>query len=156
MTAHTSFDVQPSTRFGTWIRHQGPAFWTGIVGAVLLVCAATSTVGLAEQPDITVNFDQPDVALEWGTVTVWLMRGAAALAFVAVIGHRLRPSRLLAAPTAAAGLLAVGTTIYTLRAAADATIEGEPLHYITSFGAWFAFAGGALLLIAAAAQARTR
>jgi hypothetical protein len=149
MTAHTSFDVQPSTRFGSWVRKQGPAFWTGIAGAVLLVCAATSTVGLAEQPDITVNFDQPDVALEWGTVTVWLMRGAAALAFVAVIGHRLRPSRLLAALAALAGALAIGTTIYTLRAVGDTDLD-----YITSFGAWFAFAGGALLLIAALALAR--
>jgi hypothetical protein len=36
MTAHTSFDVQPSTRFGVWIRRQGPAFWTGLAGVLLL------------------------------------------------------------------------------------------------------------------------
>jgi hypothetical protein len=156
MTAHTSFDVQPSTRFGGWVRQLGPAFWTGIAGAVLVLFAATSTVGLAELPDATVNFDDPELPLEWGTVTVWLMRGAAALGFAAVLAHRLRPSRAFAVLTAAAGLLAIGTTIYTLRAADDATLEGEPLRYVTSFGAWFAFAGGALLLIAAAAQARNR
>jgi hypothetical protein len=156
MTAHTSFDVEPSTRAGAWVRRQGPVFWTGIAGAVLLVFAATSTVGFGELPDVTVNFDDPDFPLEWGTVTVWLMRGAAALAFVAVLAHRLRPWRTLALLTGLAGLLAIGTTIYTLRAVGDATIDGEPLRYITSFGAWFAFAGGALLLIAAGAQARTR
>jgi len=156
MTAHTSFDVQPSTRVGAWVRRQGPAFWTGITGAVLLLFAATSTVGLAERPDLTVNFDEPELPLEWGTVTVWLMRGAAALAFVAVIAHRLKPSRVLAALAGAAGLLAVGTTVYTLRAVDDATLEGEPLRYITSFGAWFAFAGGAFMLIAALALMRRR
>jgi drug/metabolite transporter superfamily protein YnfA len=149
MTAQTSFDVQPSTRVGAWIRRQGPAFWTGIAGAVLLLFAATSTVALAEQPDITVNFDDPEMALEWGSVTVWIMRGATLLAFAAVIATRVRRSRVLAALTGLAGLVAIGTTIYTLRA-----VDDTELAYITSFGAWFAFAGGALLLIAALALMR--
>ena len=149
MTAHTSFDVQPSTRLGAWIRRQGPAFWTGIAGAFLLLLASGSTVGLAEQPDMTVNFDDPELALEWGTVTVWIMRAAALAAFVAVLGSRVRRSPVLGALAAVAGVAAIVATIFTLRAVDDSSLD-----YITSFGAWFAFAGGALMIIAGVALMR--
>ena len=149
MTAHTSFDVQPSTRFGAWVRRQGPAFWTGIAGAFLLFLASGSTVGLAEQPDMTVNFDDPELALQWGTVTVWIMRAAALLAFVAVLGSRVRRSRVLGALAALAGVAAVVATIFTLRAVDDSSLD-----YITSFGAWFAIAGGALMVVAGLALMR--
>jgi hypothetical protein len=148
----TSFDVQPTTPVGTWVRRLGPAFWTGLLGAVLLVFAQGSTLGLADVPDTTVNFDDPEIELTWGTVTVWVVRVAAAVALVAVIAGRLRPSRLLALLAGAAGVVAAGAAVTTLREMNDATIDGEPLHYITSFGAWFAFAGAALLVLYAIAQ----
>ena len=73
--------------------------------AVLSVLGWWAWLRLSPQrTDMTVNFDDPELALEWGTVTVWILRAAALLAFVAALGSRVRRSRLLGALAALAGL----------------------------------------------------
>jgi hypothetical protein len=147
-----SYDSE-GTRLGRWLKAQGPAFWTGVFGVVLLLFAWGFPVGYAEQPDVTTNFDEPEITITWGSVTIWVLRGATIVGLLALVARQLRSSAALGVLIALAGVTAAVTAYIALHAV-DVAV-GEDFRYITSSGLWFAVGGGVSLLIAAVALART-